>query len=100
MGVLHAIADVILILAALFALVAFGFLAYAGLIILRLVKEVKGEVSMLTQTTRESLQEVQGTTRFISESIVKPASLVVGYAAAIRATVKALTEDVVSRSRS
>ncbi len=100
MGVLQAIADVILILAALLSLVAFGFLAYAGLSIIRLVKEVKGEVTTLTGAAKDSLDEAKGTGKLISESVVKPASLVVGYATAISATVRALTQDVVKKGRS
>jgi len=93
-GVLQAIGDVILILAALFSLIAFGFLAYSGWMIYRLVKDVKAEISTVTDAAKETLDEAQGTVRFVSESIVKPASVVAGYGAAIRATAKALTEEI------
>jgi hypothetical protein len=99
-GVLQGVADVILILAALFSLVAFAFLLYAGWTIFQLVKDVKGEVGQLTTSAKDTMQEVQGTTHFVSESIVKPASTAMGYAAAIRATVRALTEEVKRKSRS
>lgn len=100
MGVLQAIADVILIVAALLSLLAFAFLAYAALIIIRLVKETKAELSTLTGAGKDSLQEARATGRFVSESIVKPASMAFGYVTAIRATMKALTEDVVKKARS
>lgn len=99
MGVLQAIADVILILAALLSLIAFAFLAYSGLLIYRLVKDVKSETSLLTGEVKETMTETRQTISYVSESIVKPASLVVGYATAIRATAKALTEEVVRKSR-
>jgi hypothetical protein len=98
-GVLQGIADVILILAAFFSLIAFGFLAYTGLTIYRMVKQIRGEVGDLTSTAKESLTEVQGTSRVVSESIVKPASMAMGYATAIRATIRALSEDVVKKTR-
>lgn len=99
MGVLEAIADVVLILAALLSLVAFSFLAYAGWLIWQLVKEVKGEVTTVSTAAQDSLQEAQGTVRYISESIVKPASMAAGYATAIRATIRALTQEVAKKSR-
>ena len=99
MGVLQAIADVILILAALLSLIAFAFLAYSGLLIYRLVKEVKGETALLTNEAKETMTETRQTINYVSESIVKPTSLVVGYATAIRATAKALTEEVMRKSR-
>lgn len=99
MGVLQAIADVILILAALLSLVAFSFLAYAGLLIWRLVKDVKGEVTTVSDTAKQSMNEVTGTARFISESFVKPATTVAGYAAAMRATVSALTQDLSKKTK-
>ena len=100
MGVLLAIADVILILAALLSLIAFAFLAYAGYMTYRLVKEVKGEVTTVSDAAKGTLAETQETVRFVSRSIVKPASIVVGYASAIRATAKTLTEEAVKRSQS
>lgn len=100
MGVLQGIADVILILAALFSLIAFAFLGYAAFTIIGLVKDVKGEVNVLTGAAKDSLHDAQGTGRFVSESIVKPASVVFGYATAVKATIQALTEDVVKKARS
>lgn len=99
MAVLHAIADVILILAALLSLVAFAFLAYAGWTVFQLVKSAKGEITVLSGTAKESLGEVQGTAHYVSESIVKPATTAFGYVTAVRATLKALTEEVVKKSK-
>ena len=98
MGALQAIADVILILAALLSLIAFGFLAYAGLLIWRLVKDVKGEVAVVSDAAQDTLHEAQGTIRYVSDSVVKPASVVMGYATAIKATIRSLTEEVSRKS--
>jgi uncharacterized Tic20 family protein len=98
-GFLQVIADVILIIAALLSLVAFASLAYAGLVIWRLVKDVKSEVTVVSDTAKESMNEVTGTVRFISESLVKPATVVAGYATAVRATVSALTHDATKKTR-
>jgi TRAP-type C4-dicarboxylate transport system permease small subunit len=98
-GVLQGIADVILILAALFSAVAFAFLAYAGWTIVALVKDAKGEVQGLTQTAKDTLETATDTGHFVTDQIVKPAFLAFGFASAIRATVKALTEDVVRKKR-
>lgn len=100
MGALQAIADIILILAALISLIAFAFLGYAAWIIIGLVKEVKSEVALLTQTARETLGDVQNTTRFVGGSVVRPAAQAAGFVSGARATVKALTEDVMKKSRS
>lgn len=99
MGVLQGVADVILILAALFSLIAFGFLAYAAWTIVGLVKEAKGEVQGLTGTAKDTLETVTETGHFVTDQIVKPAFVAFGFATAIRATVKALTEDVVRKRR-
>lgn len=99
-GVLQGIADVILILAALFSLVAFGFLAYAGWTIVGLVKDAKGEVQGLTQTAKDTIETATETGHFVTDQIVKPAFVAFGFASSIRATVRALTEDVVRKKRS
>ncbi|GEM_PF-3980521 len=100
MGVLQGIGDVILILAALLSLIAFAFLAYAGWIIIRLVKEVKGEVKTVSGSAKETLQEVQETGRFVSGSVVRPASVAFGYVTAVTATIKALSEKASNREKS
>ena len=99
MGVLQAIADVILILAALLSIIAFASLAYVGFLIYRLVKSVRTEVTQVTDSAKETLSETRATVRFVSDGIVRPASVVAGYVASIRQTLKALSEDVIRRSR-
>ncbi len=99
MGVLQAIADIILILAALLSLVAFAFLAYAAWTIVGMVKAVKGEVDVLTKTAKDTLGTAQQTTHFVSGSIVKPASLAMGYVTGVTATIRALTENVVKKGQ-
>lgn len=99
MGVLQGIADVILILAAISSLIAFAFLGYAALSIVRLVRNVKGEVNVVSTTAQDAMSEARATGRFASESIVKPAALAVGYFTGVTATLKALSEDVRRKSR-
>jgi hypothetical protein len=65
--------------------------------VVRLVKEVRREVTTLVSTAQETLSEVQGTARFVSESVVTPAARVAGFVSAARATVKALTEPLYKR---
>ena len=99
MGVLQGIADVILIFAALFSLIAFAFIGYTALMIYRMAKDVRTEVGELTGAAKDSLNEATDTGRFVSESIVKPASTAMGFATAIRATLKAISEDITKKSR-
>src|SRR5690348_6833040 len=58
---------IFIILAALFSLISFALLSYAALQIIQLVQEVRGEVNTLVGTARETMTEVQGTARFMSD---------------------------------
>jgi len=99
LGVLQAIADIILILAALISLVAFAFLAYAAWTIVNVVREVKGEVNTVTGSAKDTLSVARRTTHFVGGSIVKPASIAVGYVTGVTATLRALTEDVSKKGK-
>lgn len=79
------------------SLIAFALLAYAALQIVGLVKEIRGEVTTLVGTAQETMTEVQGTTRFISDNLVQPVSQAVGFLSAARATAKAFTEPLYKR---
>jgi TRAP-type C4-dicarboxylate transport system permease small subunit len=98
-GVFHAIVDVILFLAAVLSLVAFALLAYAGWTIYKLAMQTKREVESLTQTGKDALTEVRGTTKLMSESVVKPTAMALGFATSIAATIRALAEDVDKKRR-
>jgi hypothetical protein len=85
------------ILAALTTLAAFACLGYAALQVVGLVRELKGEVKTLVATAQETLGEVQGTARFVSDTVVSPVSQAAGWMSAARATVKAFTEPLYKR---
>lgn len=88
---------IFLILVALASLVAFSLLAYAAIQIIGLVQEVRAEVGTLVGTARETMTEVQGTARFMSDNVVQPVSQAVGFLSAARATAKAFTEPLYKR---
>ncbi|MDQ2745359.1 MAG: hypothetical protein M3Z66_24105 [Chloroflexota bacterium] len=100
----QALIDVLLIVVAVTSFVAFALLGYAAMQVVALVKEVRGEVTVLVGTAQETLTEVQGTVRFMSESVVQPAtramaraSYALAWANATRATVKSFTEPLYKR---
>lgn len=88
---------IFLILAALVSLVSFALLGYAALQIIGLVQEIRGEVHVLVGTARETMTEVQGTARFVSDNVVQPVSQAVGFLSAARATARAFTEPLYKR---
>jgi hypothetical protein len=89
--------DIAVIFAALASFAAFVSLAYAGLQIVALVKEVRGEVRTLVGNAQDAVTEVRGTARFVSETVVQPVSQVAGFVSATRATIKAFTEPLYKR---
>lgn len=88
---------IFLILAALVSLVAFALLGYAALQIISLVQEIRGEVTTLVGSARETMTEVQGTARFVSDNVVQPVSQAVGFLSAARATARSFTEPLYKR---
>lgn len=86
-----------MILAALVSLAAFACLGYAALQIVGVVREARGELTTLVNTAQETVNEVRGTVRFVSDGIVSPAAQVAGWASAIRAAVKSFTEPLYKR---
>lgn len=86
-----------IILTALVSLAAFALLGYAALQIVQLVKEVRAEVDTLVGSAKETMTEVQGTARFVSDNIVQPVSQAVGFLSAARATARAFTEPLYKR---
>ncbi len=93
----RALIDVLLILVALTSLLAFGALAVAGLQIIRLVKDVRGEMGVLVATAKETAGEVQGTARFMGDSVISPVAQAAGFVSATRATLKAFTQPLYKR---
>jgi hypothetical protein len=93
----QALVDIVIILAALTSLAAFALLGYAALQVIDLVKEVRGEVKTLVGTAQETMTEVQGTARFVSDNLVQPVSQAVGFVSAARATARSFTEPLYKR---
>jgi len=91
------VVDILLIVTALVSLVAFALLGYAALQVVGLVQEVRGEVKTLMGTAQETMAEVQGTTRFLSDNVVTPVAQVAGFLSATRATLKSFTEPLYKR---
>lgn len=89
-----------LILTAAVSLCAFAALGYAAMEIVSLVREVRGEVKTLIGSARETMTEVQGTARFVNETVVQPVSEAAGFVSATRATVRAFTEPLYKRRKS
>ena len=89
--------DIVIVVAALFSLIAFALLGYAALQILALIKEVRGEVKELIGTARETMTEVRGTAQFVSDTVVQPVSQAASWVSATRSTVKAFTEPLYKR---
>lgn len=89
--------DIFLILAALVSFAAFALLGYAAFQVVGLIREIKGEMATLVTTAQETLGEVQGTARFVGETVVQPATTAAGWLSATRATVKAFTEPLYKR---
>jgi hypothetical protein len=89
--------DIALILAALVSLISFALLGYAAIQVVQLVRDVRAETQVLAGTARESLGEIQGTARFINESIIAPVSQTAAFVAATRAILKSLTEPLYRR---
>jgi hypothetical protein len=88
---------IFIIFAALFSLISFALLSYAALQIIQLVQEVRGEVNTLVGSARETMTEVQGTARFMSDNVVRPVSQAIGFLSAARATARAFTEPLYKR---
>ncbi len=92
--------DIFLIVAALVSLVAFALLGFAALQIMQLVREVRGEIKTLVGTAQETIAEVQGTARFVNNSVVTPVAQAAGFVTATRATVKSFTQPLYKRRKS
>jgi hypothetical protein len=89
--------DIFLIICLLVSIAAFAALGYAGLQIVALVKELKGEAQTLIGTAQETLAEVQGTVRFVGDNVVTPVAQTAGFAAAVRSAVKSFTQPLFKR---
>jgi hypothetical protein len=93
----QAVVDIFVLIALLVSLIAFALLGYAALQVAGLVKEVRGEVKTLIGTAQETMHEVQGTARFVNESVVSPVAQAAGFVKATRASLKSFTEPLYKR---
>ena len=89
--------DIFLIICLLVSIAAFAALGYAGLQVVALVKEMKGEAQTLIGTAQETLAEVQGTVRFVGENVVSPVAQTAGWVSAARSALKSFTEPLYKR---
>jgi hypothetical protein len=96
-GIGQQLVYIALISTALVSLFAFAALGYAAIQIVGLVQEVRGEVKMLIGTAQETITEVRGTARFMSDNVVQPVTRAAGFVSATRATLKSFTEPLYKR---
>jgi hypothetical protein len=54
-------------------------------------------VKTLIGTAQDTMTEVRGTARFVSDNVVQPVSTAAAYVSAARATVRALSEPLYKR---
>lgn len=91
--------DIFVILAALTSLIAFALLGYAAWTVVGLIKEIRGDVKTLVGSAQDTMTEVRGTARFVSDTVVTPVSEAVSFLSAARATAKSFTEPLYSKFR-
>jgi hypothetical protein len=89
--------DIFLVLTLLVSLAAFASLAYAGVQVLNLVKEMRGEAQTVISTAQETLADVQGTVRFVGDNVVVPVARTASWVSAVRAAAKSFTEPLYKR---
>ncbi len=80
---LEAIRDIFIIMLALSScgVLIVGILAV--LMLVRLINMLEFEIKPILEKTNETISTVQGTTRFVSQNVVKPTITISGYAAAL-----------------
>jgi hypothetical protein len=91
------VVDIVVILAALFSVIAFALLGYAAIQVMGLVKEIRAEAKGLIGTAQETMTELRGTAQFVGDTVVQPVAQTVGFVNAARATLKAFTEPLYKR---
>ncbi len=87
---LEAIRDIFIVMLAFSScgVLLVGILAVIMLI--RLVNMLEFEIKPILEKTNETISTVQGTTRFVSQNVVKPTITISGYAAAVSSGLRTL----------
>jgi len=90
---IEAIRDIFVIVLSLVSCLFGIVIVILTVMVVRLVNMIEFEIKPVLERTNETMMMVRGTTTFMSENIVKPATTASGYAAAVRRGWKALFGD-------
>jgi len=87
---IEALRDIFVIILSLVSCLFGIIIVILTVMVVRLVNMIEFEIKPVLERTNETMMMVRGTTTFMSENIVKPATTASGYAAAIRQGWKAM----------
>lgn len=90
---IEAIRDIFVIILSLVSCLFGIVIVILTVMVVRLVNMIEFEIKPVLERTNETMMMVRGTTSFMSENIVKPATTASGYAAAVRRGWKVLFGD-------
>jgi len=86
---------VVMILVALFSVIALLLIIWLILQVLFLVRQVRSEIRPLMEQAQQTVRTVQGTTEFVSSGLVKPAIQTASIAAGVMRTISVLRSGVI-----
>ena len=86
---------VVIILVALFSVIALSLIAVLILEVLSLVRQVRREIRPLVEQAQQTVRTVHGTTEFVSAGLVKPAIQTASIAAGVMRTIAVLRSGVI-----
>jgi hypothetical protein len=86
---------VVVILVALFSVIALLLMAWLIVEVLSLVRQFRSEIRPLMEQAQETVRTVQGTTEFVSSGLVKPAIQTASIAAGVMRTISVLRSGVI-----
>ena len=86
---------VVVILVALFSVIALLLMAWLIVEVLSLVRQFRSEIRPLMEQAQETVRTVQGTTEFVSSGLVKPAIQTASIAAGVMRTIAVLRSGVI-----
>ena len=86
---------VVVILVALFSVIALLLMAWLIVEVLSLVRQLRNEIRPLMEQAQETVRTVQGTTEFVSSGLVKPAIQTASIAAGVMRTIAVLRSGVI-----
>ena len=86
---------VVIILVALFSVIALLLIIWLILQVLFLVRQVRSEIRPLMEQAQQTVRTVQGTTEFVSSGLVKPAIQTASIAAGVMRTIAVLRSGVI-----